>query len=157
MRFSYSIKCAEPNLSSGIPSWISQYIWATTFLTYSSDGDLQFLRKNRNIVSKQAICSQITDPAPGGWGVGGGGMLLEGELKLPRQKCFTLVRGAEPGSVLTAPNFCSFLFTSPLLFSFFSSFLFFTVFSSPFELAFSLQRTLFFHCSLLEKYADENK
>lgn len=78
MEFSYFIKFAEPTLSSGILSWISLYTWVPMCLFCSADRDLKFLKKCRNIVSRQATCSQITDPA---W-VGGRVVLQKWDLKI---------------------------------------------------------------------------
>ena len=69
MEVAYFIKFAEPHLSSGIHAWTSLHTRAPAFLIYSADRDLKFLKKERNRVSKQAMCSQITpDRAPVGKG-----------------------------------------------------------------------------------------
>lgn len=70
MEFTYFIKFTKPSLSSGIPSWISLYTGALTFLKY--------LMENRNSVCTQAMFSQITDPTPvGGWSDWGWGRWRE--------------------------------------------------------------------------------
>lgn len=75
----------------------------------SADRDLKFLKKCRNIVSRQATCSQITDPA---W-VGGRVVLQKWDLKILPQNQNPCLLPAVSFLFFSSLSFLPFLHPQP--------------------------------------------